>query len=282
MRRDLAAVLVWVAVQAVFLAAPAAAQCAPDASLEDAVGRANTVFVGRALRVSNNDRTAEVEVLAVWKGRDLPPMVVLVGGSDDPAELGENDRTYRVGVTYLVVTEDLRPPFEDDRCTATRAYGGSPTVIPGNLREAVGATAARGPVTEGTSADDEEGGGGQRSLIALVGSLAVILASVVLIRTASLYHPAPGATPLGSDGGGDDEDGGRGVREPVGPLFGRTADEEMVRLRKEDRKRRRRKAADLPEAAEGDEGGGEEEQQEVGANDGVEPGPAHRDESPEN
>jgi hypothetical protein len=284
MRRGLAAMLVWVAVQAAFLAAPAAAQCAPDASLENAVGRANTVFVGRVVRLSNNDRTAEVEVLAVWKGRDLPPVVVLLGGSDDPAELDENDRMYRVGVTYLVVSEDLRPPFEDDRCTATRAFGGSPSVIPGNLRDAVGAAVARSPVTESASDDDDEGGGaGQRLLIALVGSLAVIIAAVVLIRTASTYRPAPGTMPLGSDEGGDDDaDGGRGVRDPVGPLFGRTADEEMARLRKEDRKRRRRKAADEQEAAAGDERGGEEEPLEVEASGDVEPVPADGDESPEN
>lgn len=262
MVRRFAAVLMGATALIGMLAAPSLAQCSEEATLEEAVARANTVFVGTVVGLSNSDRTAEVEVLGVWKGSDLPPQTVVVGGSDDPTVVNEDDRTFNLGVTYLFVLADFRPPFSDDICSATRPYEGSPTIVPGNLRDDVGATIGRTPVSDETSRRNRDEGGSLRPVVALIGSIAVIMLAIVLIQAVSRYRPAPGAPPLG----GSDTEGeasARGVREPVGPMFGRTGEEEMARLRKEDRKRRRKQGDERPEEEEGDVADGAEEVDEL-------------------
>ena len=83
----------------------------------------------------------------MWKGRDLPQYVTVVGGSASATEADSNDRIFESGRTYLVFPHNRTSPFTDDRCTATRLYD-APTgkAIPANLKAAVGADQARVPV----------------------------------------------------------------------------------------------------------------------------------------
>ncbi len=136
-------------VMATILVAPGAAMaaCGPAPTLITSVEEAHTVFIGRTVEVANRGRTAEMEVLQVWKGRDLPQYVTVVGGSASATEADSNDRIFESGRTYLVFPHNRTSPFTDDRCTATRLYD-APTgkAIPANLKAAVGADQARVPV----------------------------------------------------------------------------------------------------------------------------------------
>ena len=115
----------------------ALAVCPPPPQQADAVARANAVFVARVLTIENRGRTAEVEVLSVWKGRDLPAQLTLLGGSDDPTVVDPDDRIYQAGQTYLVVSNGFRPPFSDNRCTATQPYNGLPNQVPPHLADVI-------------------------------------------------------------------------------------------------------------------------------------------------
>ncbi len=134
---------------ATILVAPgtASAACGAAPTLITAVEEATTVFVGRTVEVANRGRTAQMEVLQIWKGRDLPQYVTVVGGSASATEAGSNDRIFENGRTYLVFPHNRTSPFTDDRCTATRLYD-APTgqAIPANLKAAVGADQARVPL----------------------------------------------------------------------------------------------------------------------------------------
>jgi len=136
-------------VMATILVAPGAAlaACGAPPSLITSVEEAHTVFVGRTVEVTNRGRTAEMEVLQIWKGRDLPQYVTVAGGSADATEVDSDDRIFENGRTYLVFPHNRTSPFTDDRCTATRLYD-TPTgkAIPANLEAAVGADQARVPV----------------------------------------------------------------------------------------------------------------------------------------
>ena len=134
---------------ATILVAPgtASAACGAAPTLITSVEEAHTVFVGRTVEVTNRGRTAEMEVLQIWKGRDLPQHVTVLGGSESAAEFDSNDRIFENGRTYLVIPHNRTSPFTDDRCTATRLYNAlTGKAIPANLKAAVGADQARVPV----------------------------------------------------------------------------------------------------------------------------------------
>ena len=124
----------------------ASAACGAPPSLITAVEEAHTVFIGRVVQVDNGGRTADMEVVQVWKGRDLPQFVAVAGGSASATEVGSNDRSFENGRTYLVFPHNRTSPFTDDRCTATRFYEATGKAIPANLKAAVGADEARVPV----------------------------------------------------------------------------------------------------------------------------------------
>ena len=136
-------------VMATILVAPgtAFAACGAPPTLITSVEGAHTIFIGRTVEVANRGRSAEMEVLQIWKGRDLPQYVTVVGGSESVTEADSNDRIFENGRTYLVFPHNRTSPFTDDRCTATRLYD-TPTgkAIPANLKAAVGADEARVPV----------------------------------------------------------------------------------------------------------------------------------------
>jgi hypothetical protein len=240
-----------VAASAVVLspAAPAAAQCPPAPRLEDAVARANTVFVGRVLSVENRDRTAEVEVLSVWKGRDLSERVTLEGGSSDLTAIDPDDRTYRVGVTYLVVVEGTRSPFGDDRCTATRPYNGLPMQIPLNLQDVLGAETGRAPLP---LPDADEGVAAARvgRIIVIVAVAALLIIGMIVVTTsgsrsyrrrAKAIARARASDEPATEGPPPSKDAARPRKRRLAGwldgMTGRSGGEQLEKLRASDRKR---------------------------------------------
>lgn len=118
------------------LAAPAAAaSCAyPHDSVR--LSEHELVFAGEVVGTSDGDRTAEVRVLDVWRGRDLPPQVVVFGGSDD----GQSsvDRVFESGRTYAFFAyEDEDGVLRDNACTATASLSERAAVDPAGVRAPV-------------------------------------------------------------------------------------------------------------------------------------------------
>lgn len=98
---------------------PASASCAELPDLETAFAEADVVFIGLVLDLTNNDRTAVMEVEQVWKGPQLPDVVTVTGGPADANMFTSVDRTFGVG-TYIVFPVNSAPPFEDNDCTLTQ------------------------------------------------------------------------------------------------------------------------------------------------------------------
>lgn len=153
--------------------------CGPPESLRVALSQAESAFVGMVDTVSDQDRTAAMTVLEVWKGRDLPE-VVTVSGTGRPGGAGSDgvDRTYQVGRTYLVVPLNAEPPFQDSLCTATGLY--RPTgAVPDELAAAVGATTVRAASPMGP-ADGAASGPGLMFGWLVVGALILIAISAAV------------------------------------------------------------------------------------------------------
>lgn len=111
---------------------PASASCAPAPPLEESIAAADLVFVGTVIGLADDDRTARFEVEEVWKGV-LDATVTVHGGPglDAVAEARAQgqmvftsvDRTYEMGVRYLVVPHDPSGAVPlDSACTATTVY----------------------------------------------------------------------------------------------------------------------------------------------------------------
>ncbi|GMR02318.1 MAG: hypothetical protein BMS9Abin20_0648 [Acidimicrobiia bacterium] len=98
---------------------PALASCAEPPDLETAFADAEVVFIGNVVELSNQDRTAVMQVEQVWKGPQLPDVVTVNGGPSDPSVITSVDRTFEVG-TYIVFPINSDPPFEDNACTLTQ------------------------------------------------------------------------------------------------------------------------------------------------------------------
>lgn len=95
----------------------AQARCASPAPIDSAMATNGVVFVGTVVDVSQ-DNVATVSVESVWKGPKLAAEVLVDGGPiTDPENRGldEDER-------YLFFPSNDEPPFEDDRCTATRVF----------------------------------------------------------------------------------------------------------------------------------------------------------------
>jgi hypothetical protein len=101
------------------VARPASASCAALPDLETAFADADVVFIGVVIELSNLDRTAVMEVEQVWKGPQLPDVVTVHGGPDDPGLITSVDRTFE-RATYVVFPVNSTPPFEDNECTLTQ------------------------------------------------------------------------------------------------------------------------------------------------------------------
>jgi hypothetical protein len=84
------------------LTAPAVtlADCMQPPPVAEAVKTAEVVFVGTVTETSNRNSWATVQVEDVWKGPDLPAVVLIKGGPGGNAATSV-DRTFEVGVKYL-------------------------------------------------------------------------------------------------------------------------------------------------------------------------------------
>lgn len=142
MRTRLSTFIILAIYVAVWPSAAATAACETELEFETALELADSVFVAQITAISDGGATAQASVKGIWKGPDLPRTVNLRGG-DSSEKVGGTTRIHEVGQTYLVVAEWSRSAFVDDKCTATRLYGGLATEIPRDMQDAVGATEVR-------------------------------------------------------------------------------------------------------------------------------------------
>lgn len=110
----------------------ALASCAEPPTLEEALGSAETVFVGTVTGVRFDGRVATFEVEDIWKG-DLDATAVVNGGPslaelEASAAKGESvrtsaDRSYEPGRRYLVLSHRSEAGvLADNACSSTRVY----------------------------------------------------------------------------------------------------------------------------------------------------------------
>lgn len=183
-------------------AAPALASCAPPPSLEEAFADADLVFIGVVTEVTNNGRTASVDVEQVWKGPEQPFNVAVHGGPDEADLITSVDRTFELG-TYIFFPVNSSPPFEDNICTLTQpvseaisvinpfgeepeededsSLGESFSQVLGSEFEATTAATS----TAAFSENADEGGSGPRLAVWLAVVVAVILGVATWRRRAS-------------------------------------------------------------------------------------------------
>lgn len=98
----------------------ALASCGPSILIDEAIANANVVLVGTVTDLSNENRWARVEVEEVWKGPDLPAVVVVRGGPE-PGVWTSVDRTYRA-VRYLFIVQFDGRVLTDSVCGKTAEW----------------------------------------------------------------------------------------------------------------------------------------------------------------
>jgi hypothetical protein len=128
-----------------------ATSCTVTPDLEAALTIAPVAFVGEVTAISDLDRVAEMRVVAVWKGPDLPTQVTVRGALEEGLPVTADDARFTVGVRYLVVPENAQQPFQATRCSATTPIRATGTVIPAAYHEAVGAQSGRLPIAQSQS-----------------------------------------------------------------------------------------------------------------------------------
>ena len=97
----------------------AAAACAPLPVTPDLVD-VPVAFVGDVVRTTDGGGAAEVEVLDVWAGPDLPPRVVVVGGQLERGVVSSIDRSFTTGERYAFFpVVDEQGGFRDSACSRT-------------------------------------------------------------------------------------------------------------------------------------------------------------------
>jgi hypothetical protein len=69
------------------------------------------------IETAGRGRLAVVEVQSIWKGEDLLGVTRVEGG--DVESPSRDDRTFETGQQYVFFPRNDRPPFRDDRCSAT-------------------------------------------------------------------------------------------------------------------------------------------------------------------
>jgi hypothetical protein len=114
-------VVVAAAIWALWTAPVASADCSAPPPLKEALAAAQIAFVGTVTGLKNDGRTATFRIEEVWKGSVLGETVIVNGG---PPGVGTSvDRTYEIGVRYLVVP--LRASgdvFQDNSCSSTQPF----------------------------------------------------------------------------------------------------------------------------------------------------------------
>lgn len=137
---------------------PVMASCAMPPPLEEHLALADGVFVGTVHEVSNEGRTATVEVHEIWAGRDLPATVTVHGGQEQMTT--SVDRLFEAGIRYLFAVSANDGRLEDNACTATMPWTDD--------LEELRPTAPRLPMTSG------DGGGGVAPILLALGGAAVV------------------------------------------------------------------------------------------------------------
>lgn len=140
-------------------AVAAATSCEPP-EIEDAMEQAPSVFVGEVTTTGDRDRMAEMRVIAVWKGLDLPQTVTIWGTFDEGGPVASEDARFTVGRQYLVIPENTRQPFVATKCSASIQYRATGTVIPAAYHDVLGADVGRGPRLADGSAESTESADG--------------------------------------------------------------------------------------------------------------------------
>ncbi len=117
-------------------AMPASASCAGPPTIEASIDRAQLVFVGTAVEVTNSDRWAAFALEDIWKGEPGGDRVEVRGGPQ-PGSASSVDRMYVPGTRYLVFAmpapTDPRllasygdgARWTDNACSATQPYSAS-------------------------------------------------------------------------------------------------------------------------------------------------------------
>lgn len=93
------------------------------------------VFAGSVDRTTNGFVAAEVSVLDVWHGPDLPPDVVVIGGELRRGVDSSVDRKYRAGERYaFFVKQGEDGALRDSACTPTAPLASLTNVDPPGVR----------------------------------------------------------------------------------------------------------------------------------------------------
>jgi len=98
------------------------ASCAMPPGLEEQVSEAEIVFVGTVAAVRNMGRTASFSVEEIWQGPDLPEQVTVLGGPEDEMMATSADRSFTVGIRYLVAAYLDGGTIHDNSCSATHEW----------------------------------------------------------------------------------------------------------------------------------------------------------------
>jgi hypothetical protein len=173
--RSLPLSAVTIATAVLLLPGVAAASCAEPPPLARHLGQADVVFVGTVVNLRNDDRAATFAVSEVWSGPELPAMVTVHGGPDEPGLMTSVDRSYQGGVKYLVAASLVDGTITDNTCSATRAWDESLAA----LRPAE----ARPPIETAASSDPDSLPAVPLAMAALVALFAV--GSVLAFRIRS-------------------------------------------------------------------------------------------------
>jgi hypothetical protein len=155
----------------------ATASCAAPALGEPRLADYDHVFAGQVERVTNGGAAAEVSVLDVWHGPDLPPRVVVVGGQLGRGVESSVDRSYRSGARYgFFVQQSDDGSLRDNICTPTRPLKSLSAVDPPGRRL---------PEASAEAPTDPRGLIARRGLAAMTGataSIGAIAATGLLLR----------------------------------------------------------------------------------------------------
>ena len=211
MRNRVLLALALVAAAVIGPAGAAHAQCGPAKSTAESLTTTEVAFVGRVVDRSNLDRTAVMEVLEVWKGDSLPPLVTVNGGPEDMNQFTSIDRRYLLGQIYLVMPANARAPFLDSLCTGTTLWTTPDGTIPEEFQLATGNIE---PIPVVVGADGGEGNGALSWLVDNVGVGLVVLALALGV----IYSvKAISSKPTTSFHGGRTTSASREVRPDVPP-----------------------------------------------------------------
>lgn len=119
---------------AVVAAGPTAASCAAPGD-RPRLSEYDSVFAGDVLSTSNGGRVAEVRVVDVWSGPDLPPRVVVVGGETGRGVASSVDREYLAGRRYVFfVHRGEDGALHDNACTPTSLLAARSALDPPGVR----------------------------------------------------------------------------------------------------------------------------------------------------